>query len=159
MKKFISVLLSIISVVCLSFAFSGCKDVETEVRGKFYTLKQTYDNGWIDKADVRNIAYYYYKFNKTEDPNGETIPVEPQELSEDLQKELKLAYLNRIKVENGTTDKVKIFMNYGVYGNNVAVGISSEYLMCDIIVEQELDIGGVKFLNFWQGEILVYHNI
>ena len=157
MKKVISVLLSVASAFCFIFVFSGCKDEEIKVSGEFYTLKEAYDNGWLVKSDVRNIAFYYYKFYKMEDPNDDIIPIDPQELSEKMQKELKLAYLERIDVIDGTIDKVDIYMNYGIYGNDIVVGIKSDYLMCDIIVEQEFDIGGVVFLDFWQGEILVYH--
>ena len=157
MKKVISVLLSVASALCFIFAFSGCKDEEIKVSGEFYTLKEAYDNGWLVKSDVRNIAFYYYKFYKMEDPNDDIIPIDPQELSEKMQKELKLAYLERIDVIDGTTEKVDIYINYGIYGNDIVVGIKSDYLMCDIIVEQEFDIGGVVFLDFWQGEILVYH--
>ena len=156
-SKFKYYVLLVLIAVCFIFAFSGCKDEEIKVSAEFYTLKEAYDNGWLDKSDLRNIAYYYYKFYKTEDPNGDTEPIEPQELTEKIQKKLKLAYLERIDVTDGTIDKVDIYMNYGFYGNDIVVGITSEYWMCDIIVEQEFDIGGVVFLDFWQGEILVYH--
>ena len=157
MKKIISIILALISVICVAFALGGCGDTN-EVRGEFYTLKEAYENGWLNEDDLKSIACGYYdKYKYEENPyGGYERPAE--ELSKEMENEIKQAYLNQIaKYPDVLLDKVEISRYYGKYNGNFVVSMYSQYFMCDIIVEPEFDIGGVIFKNFWQGEIRVYH--
>lgn len=156
MKKLLALLLSLISVICIAFTLVGCGGIE--VRGQFCTLKQAYENGWLDEDDLKSIACGYYDFNNFEENPYSGLYKEPTEnLSEDIINELKQAYLEQIDNEpEGLPEKVKISKYYGVYSGNIVVKMWSEYFMCDIKIEDR-EIGGVIFKNFWQGEIRVYH--
>lgn len=93
MKKFLSILISIISVVFISFAFVGCDGEEIEVRGKYYDLEEAYENGWLTEDDLKSVSC---KFNDTfysyeENPYSGMF-TSTEELSEEIQIELKKAY-------------------------------------------------------------------
>lgn len=158
MKKFISVLLSFISVISIAYAFTGCGNETIKVRGKFYTLEEAYNNGWLNEDDLKSIACGYYEWRKFEE-NPYIGMFDPhKELSKENEKELKQAYL--VQIDNkpdGLLDKVEIRKYFGEYNRNLIVNMYSDYYMCDILVEPEFNIGGVIFKNFWQGDIRVYH--
>ena len=53
-------LLCAVSAACLCF-FGGCreeKQVKTDFETGFYSLTEAYENGWMTKADVKQIADY-----------------------------------------------------------------------------------------------------
>ena len=53
-------LLCAVSAACLCF-FGGCreeKQVKTDFETGFYSLTEAYENGWLTKADVKQIADY-----------------------------------------------------------------------------------------------------
>ena len=170
MKKLVTILFALISVICVSFSFIGCGDkqptgqpeeeikVPIEVRGQFYTLKAAYDNGWLNEDDLKSIACGYYEFYKYEE-NPYSGLFDPRgELSEEIEKEIKKAYLEQIdKQPDEDLEKVNIYKYYGHYNGNYVVSVVSEFYLCDIIVDPEFEIGGVIFKDFSQGEIRVYH--
>ena len=164
MKKILSISLLLISVVCIVFAFGGCgeerqKDVGDGAKGRFYTLKESYDNGWLDEDDVKSIACCYYDSYKYEENPYSGLYGEPKEgLSERTENELKQAYLEqKVRKPELSINGVYIKKYFGVYNGNYVISITSEYLKIDPIIEEEFYIGNVLFKNFWQGDILVYH--
>lgn len=161
MKKLISVLLSIISVVCLVFALSSCKDDETEVRGEFYTLKRAYEKGLLNVDDLKNISCGYYEFYHfdiySEYENLYSGLYDPhEELSQSKEEELKIAYLKNIHHPEFSADTVNV-QYYGTYSGNIVAGLSCELIIVDIITTEKFEIGGVIFYKFWEDGILVYH--
>ena len=53
-------LLCAVSAACLCF-FGGCreeKQVKTDFETGFYSLTEAYENGWLTKADVKQISDY-----------------------------------------------------------------------------------------------------
>ena len=157
MKKFLSILLALISVICVSFAFGGCTDDTVVVRGQFYYLSQAYENGWLDGDDLESIAYCYYdSYNFEENPySGKFTSTE--ELTAKMETELKQAYLEQIdEYPEGDRNYVYISFYFGTYNGNVAVRIHG-YNCFDPIYEEEYYVGGVLFKHFWPGNIRVYH--
>lgn len=164
MKKLISVLLSIIPVVCLSFAFSGCGKQQSnekgeEIIGNFYNLFQAYDFGLLNEDDLKSIACRYY------DGYVEVNPYEGmfkpnKELNEQEEKELKTAYLQKIvKRADGEIENVDIYNYYGTYNGNAVITMYSDYDSYSSIKAtafDEAEIGGVIFKNFWSNEILLF---
>ncbi len=156
MKKIFSILLSLISVFCVAFAFTGCNTPKVE--GKFYTVKKAYDNGWLNVDDVKSIACCFYDYYNRENPYSGAYKEPTEKLSNKKEKELKQAYLNQVDEKpDGSRNKVHIYKYYGTYSGNIVVDIWSDYFMCDIKYEEELDIGGIIFRNFCEGKISVYH--
>ena len=161
MKKILSILLAIISTICITFAFVGCGTVE--VSGSFYTIKQAYDNGWLNEDDLKSIACGYYEFFQfsvyTDYENLYSGMFDPhEELSKTKEKELKQAYLVQIvKAPDSSIDGVEIAQYYGTYNENIVVGILSDYIKADKIVEEKFIVGNIVFNKFCEGDILVYH--
>ena len=157
MKKLISIIFTLISVVIVSFSLVGC-GATVKVRGQYYKLSKAYDNGWLSVDDLESIACRYYDFyNFEENPYSGKFTL-TEELTAKKEAELKQAYLEQIdKLPEGDREQVRIACYFGTYNGNVVVSISSVYFNCDIKVEEEFYIGGVLFKNFWQGDILVYH--
>ena len=148
MKKFFTVFLSAILSFCMLFAFSGCKE---KPYGKFYTLEQAYEAGYITQEDLINIAYYRHpNLEKNAHFYGEDFsPIPLAEFSEDLQRKIKLDkvfYENKQAQEKNwryymTVDDVYIAGYYGIYNDCVAVYFGDQGL---IVLESDL-IGGVYF--------------
>ena len=161
MKRVLSIAFAIISVICLSFAFGGCSKkqiIEVEDKNQFYTLKQSYNNGWLNKSDLKSIACCYYDWYKVENPYSGLYEEPTDELSTEVENEIKRIYIEKtVGDPELPIDDVKIRKYFGTYNCNIVFSINSDFVCIDPIVEKELKIGGVIFKNFWQGEILVYH--
>ena len=157
MKKFLSVILALVCVICVSFTFGGCNDDTVVVRGQFYYLVDAYENGWLDVDDLESIACCYYdSYNYDENPySGKFTSTE--KLTAKMENELKQAYLEQIdEYPEGDRDYVYITCYFGTYNGNVAVRLHG-YICYDVIVQEEYYVGGVLFKNFWPGDIRVYH--
>ena len=90
MRKFVSILIAIASVIGIAISFAGCN---VEVTGGFYTLKTAYDNGWLDVDDVRSIACCYYdNYSLETNPYSGAYKEPTEKLSRTKQKELKIDY-------------------------------------------------------------------
>lgn len=150
MKKFLSVLLTLVSVICISFAFGGCGS-NVEVRGKFYSLEKAYDNGWLSMGDLESIAYYYNDYsNRTDGPD--------KKLSSEEEEEIKRAFLNQIAEDPfGEKDEVKINFYYGTFNGNIVVAVRYSLMCIDPVTKDEVYIGGVLFKNYWDAQTWVYH--
>ena len=54
MKKLLAILLTLTTLGCLGL--SGCK--KRQAIGKFYTLQEAFDQGFLTENDLKSIAYY-----------------------------------------------------------------------------------------------------
>lgn len=130
----------------------------TNVRGKYYLLQTAYDNGWLNEDDLKSIACYYNDFQKKDNPySGMYVP--PAEgLSEDVENELKQAYLNQIaEYPDGLLENVQINYYYGTYNGNIIIKIRSYYIFIEPIEKEEFYIGNVVFKSYWDAQTWVYH--
>lgn len=161
MKKFLSIILALVSVICVSFALGGCNnktiDKQVVVRGQYYDLTQAYENGWLNIDDLESIACCYYDSYNEENPySGKFILTE--KLTAKMEAELKQAFLEQIaEFPEGDRAYVKIMCYFGTYNGNAIVRLFSDYVCEDPIIKEEFYIGGVLFKNFWLGDIRVYH--
>ena len=127
------------------------------VRGKYYSLQTAYSNGWLNEDDLKSIACYHNDFQKKENPySGMYVP--PAEgLSEDVENELKQAYLNQIaEYPDGLLENVLINYYYGTYNGNIVIKIYSNYICLEPIDVEEIYIGNVVF-KAPDTETWVYH--
>ena len=132
MKKILSVLIALISVISIAFAFGGCEEEEIET-GYFYELNYAHFMGYITHDEAMSIAYYHNGgVNFSEDSTDEDftpVPKTPKRLSKKTEKSIKQTYLNLNydgKDYAGLSD-VSIDGYYGTYNGNVAVKVSDNY--------------------------------
>ena len=159
MKKFLLILLSLISVICIAFAFGGCNKT-IKITGTFYTMEKAYEKGYLSEDDLKSIACSYYdshNFRYEENPYSGMF-TSTEKLTKKLETEIKQAYLEEIvKVRDGDRDRVDINRYYGTYNENIVIRIYCSYLYFDHAVEPEAEVGGVMFKDYWVGDFLVYH--
>ena len=158
MKKFLSIFLSLISVICIAFSFGGCNKT-IKITGTFYTMEKAYENGWLNEDDLKSIACEAYDCNANYPDNPYSgMFTSTEKLTKKLETEIKQAYLEEIaKVRDGDRDRVKISHYYGTYNNNVVITISSSYIFEDHFIESEAEVGGVVFKDYWAKYYMVYH--
>lgn len=155
MKKFISVLLSIISVICISFTVICCgerPDQETtESDGRLYTIINAFDEEWIDKDDLKSIACGYYEWRNIEDnPYSGRYEQPIEQLSKETENKIKQAYFDR-------SEEVKILKYYGTYEGNVVVTLGYENVNYEAGENADVTIDGVVFPELKLYPIRVYH--
>ena len=61
MKKLLAILLTLTTLGCLGL--SSCK--KRQAIGKFYTLQEAFDQGFLTENDLKSIAYYNNGGRKT----------------------------------------------------------------------------------------------
>ena len=135
------------------------KKPSIEVKGQFYDLKQAYDNGWLDISDLKSIACRYYDVFNRENPY-DGLYVAPEKLSEQLESEVKQAYLEQVAhYPQGMPYDVRIHNYFGIYRGNVVVGISSRYVgeSSPEFRPTNYYIGGIEFEHLRRVDIRVYH--
>ena len=120
--------------------------VEEEL-GKFYSLQEAYDNGWLTREELLSIAYYYQgKYLNEELMPEDYLPItkNPEVLSEEIQLEIRQTFYERyVKGGTYTLDDVEIQAYCGKYGEYIAVKIESLFSTTGNIVERV--INGVTF--------------
>lgn len=146
MKRFLVIGMALI----LGLFCMGCGESEetlSNVSDKFYTLQESFDNGWLKQKDLKSIAYYY-----NDGDIGEEFEPNPKKpLSKEIEMGIKQTYLNnwlKEKVPEATEENVKILCYYGTYGNCIVAKVSDDLLRYDYVFEEEKIIGGVRFLNY-----------
>lgn len=174
MKKFISVFLALISAASLAVGLSACEknsdntdktdktgneeitvgDTDEET-GKFYTLKEAYENGYLTQSDLMSIAYYH---------NGEKSC--SLTLDENVSKSIKKAWAKKLadggkdSYKNLTDSDVSIDEYYGTYNKCVTVIvdlIDAEY--AQVYNPYTVEIGNVVFNYCYpRPQIIVWKN-
>ncbi|MDE6284324.1 MAG: hypothetical protein K2M17_01085 [Bacilli bacterium] len=123
--------------------------------GTFYDLQTVYDNGWISKGDLQNIAYYHngYAHKKGFKP----APKNPETLSADIELAIRQNYFDS-RCDNKaefTVDNVHIEKYYGIYDDFVAMMITADFFAYALPVE-EVIVGGVAFKYYNSNRITVW---
>ena len=133
-----SLIIAVLSVLALSAVLLCACNNDNNYRnplngepetGTFYYLQTVYDNGWISKGDLKNIAYYQNV--PLFDPDGSTMlkgfkpsPKNPETLSTDIELAIKNDYISQKYDDSTTIDGVQIVKYYGTYDGFVAVMIN-----------------------------------
>ena len=154
--------LSLIMVCGICLALTGCDDEisnkKIEVRGRLYLLEAAYENGWLNENDLKSIACSYNDFQQKDNPYSGLYEPPAEGLSNNVENELKQAYLNQIaEYPDGLLENVKINYYYGTYNGNIVIRIYSDYICMDPMVKEEVYIGNVVFKSYPDVETWVYH--
>ena len=119
MKRLLAILLTLTTLGCLGL--SGCK--KRQAIGKFYTLQEAYELGFLSENDLKSIAYYNNggranNENKIEE-DFVPDPLNPKTIPADIQKNIKSDYIYyNESLDNKTKEsEVKIKYYYGKYNN------------------------------------------
>lgn len=134
-------------IMCLNFC--GCKNV-----GYFLWLDQAYAQNWINKEDLKNIAFNYNikHFNGDVDYGDDFLPIglPLDTLSDKVKNEVKEAFCNEYEITKDKYDEVTIFSEYyGFFSNCYIVDLTTTCLIGgDPLYYEEYDIDGVKFYNY-----------
>ena len=147
MKKFVSVLVALISLICLSFACLGCG--ENEEGGRFYNLMVAYEQGWIDETDLKSIACSYYDWRGFEENPYSGQFNSTEKLSTKIRNEL-------IEKFDSTAEDVKIIKCFGTYDGNVAVTLGYESIDYESFEADDCTVYGIVFPDF-RYVIKIYH--
>ncbi|MDE5600872.1 MAG: hypothetical protein K2J16_00035 [Clostridia bacterium] len=112
--------------------------------GEFYDLQTAYDNGWISKDDLRNLAYYLTGDAQKE--GFEPAPRIPETLSPETEFAIKETHAKSLRdgYPEAIASDVRIEAYYGTYNGFVAVIISAKYYAFPAVIHDET-IDGIKF--------------
>lgn len=158
MKKLVSILLALVTVVCLTFAFSGCGDEndEKENEEKWYVtnLDSAYYKGLIDSYALESIACSYFDWRKFESNPYKDKFISTEELSEDNENKIKRTFMEERSSDN--LEKVKILNYYGKYDNNFVATLGFGEVDFKNIDGADVTVGGVAFPDFDREKIQIW---
>ncbi|MDE5600874.1 MAG: hypothetical protein K2J16_00045 [Clostridia bacterium] len=160
--KFLSRILCLGLVVSMALGILCACDKDDDFRnpqngeptlGEFYDLQTAYDNGWLSKGDLRNIAYHYA--DDAQKKGFKPTPKNPDMLSEETALAIKESYIKPYQESrpDSNANDVPIDGYYGTYNGLVAVYIRYGGAYC---VVTEKNIGGIEFVFPDSHEILVW---
>ena len=167
MKKILSILLSLISVICIAFAFSACGEEQSNGEfgeGKFYTVTEAYENGYLTREQVMSIAYYHNGGNyKNEEIMGEDykpLSITPKTLSVQAENSIKQTHLNEYYEgkDYAELSGIRIDSYYGTYNGCFVVMISDDYSGTAGIVWIE-EVAGINIYYISGNRIEIWRNI
>ncbi len=153
MKRLLAILLTLTTLGCLGL--SGCK--KRQAIGKFYTLQEACEQGFLTEEDVKAIAFYHGGREANADKFEEDyVPISknPEQIPAKIQNDIKSDYIYYFLKEskNAKESMIKIEEYYGSYngyyvavighnvpGTNHHTGIMTKEIM------------GYKFTYDWKG--------
>ena len=121
--------------------------------GEFYSLQTAYDNGWISKGDLRNIAYYYA--GDAQKKGFKPTPITP--LSSETELAIKESRLQEIidRHPNTVADEITIDDYFGTYNGFVAIFLGGDYSYY-YAANMTINIAGIEFFYHSSQEIIVW---
>ena len=155
MKRLLAILLTLTTLGCLGL--SGCK--KRQAIGKFYTLQEAYEQGFLSENDLKNIAYYNNggRANNEDKIEEDFIPepLNPKSIPADIQKNIKSDYIYyNEKLDNKTKDsEVKIDDYYGEYNNCYVVILHGPFGYLTVV--NEFSVNGYNY-SYTQSEFMVW---
>ncbi len=137
MKKLLSILLMGITLAGMCM-LGGCNKY-----GRFYNLKEAYENGWLTQEDIKSISYYF-----------DTKTDCPEALDEELLIKIKkewLKYGDKITGDppkKSTIEDIYISRYYGKYNSCVVVMVGNvKDCLWHVYSPKSIEVGGYIF-NF-----------
>ncbi len=155
MKRLLAILLTLTTLGCLGL--SGCK--KREAIGKFYTLQEAFDQGFLTENDLKSIAYYNNGGRKNnEDKIAEDFapqPLNPETIPADIQKNIKsdCVYYSELLKNTEKDSNVRIDYYYGNYNGCYVI-----VLHAPLVYTTDIRNFSVKGYNFYytQSEFKVW---
>ena len=140
MKKILSILFSLISLICIPLAFGGCgdkqaiKEIDEEINsGYIYDISYAYEMGMITYEQAKSIIYYHNVGTGADAEmlygSYQPLPKTVQQLTKKKEKVIKQAYINtilRLYADAKPTD-VSVDEYYGTYDGYIAVLMSDTF--------------------------------
>ncbi|MGM9970789.1 MAG: hypothetical protein ACI35W_00055 [Anaeroplasmataceae bacterium] len=133
----------IISILFILFVLTGCSS-KTKDYGKFYDLKDAYDNNVISYDDLLSIAYHN---NGGREGNEEYIPLEfiPKAIDNVISKDLKRKIISTKANSAEEYDSYSITSYYGTYNDAIIIKMRSSLYEITTDVTT-LYVEGIKFV-------------
>ena len=163
-KKPISILLSLLMVICLSVAFVGCDNKPAgedsdEAKACIYNIDFAYERGWIDEDDLKSIACRHYEIYGTEENPYAGMFTQKTEIELKAESDIKNVFCDKFNNEDRYESKpiiepsdVEIVNYYGTYEGNVVAEINYG----NAWYFNEKQVGGVVFDDY-KRDIYVLH--
>ena len=161
MKKLLAMLLAALLLGVGALGIAGCGP---KTYGTFYTLQEAYDNGYLTREDLLNIAYHNgdRECNESALQNFEPTPI--GELSEEISLKIRKSMAERYR-DNGTFPEAtaeNIFIkNYlGCYNGYYAVRFTDNlFLNPEWVTDPEdyvQEVSGIKFCYYKTSMIFLW---
>ncbi len=146
---------SLLLINCLFFAGCNNKNNNNQSQiGSFYKLTVAYNNGFLNRNDLLNIAYHYNSYSNINDSDFVPHVFSMDDLDEETITLIKKSHLKRIESDSfhPSIEDVSICNYYGTYNNIVVIRVLDKYILYDPLPPiEEYIIDGVKFLNYVEG--------
>lgn len=120
--------------------------------GVLYTLQEAYDLGLLGVEEIKSIAHY--QSAGRDEPDIDPIPINPEKLSPEVEKKIKISYARIIYMNDKSSgdgkvkrkinlDEIRLLAYYGTYNDCIAFKITWDYYGYPGVIITE-KIAGVK---------------
>ena len=149
MKRVFFIVWATVALLAGTVCFSSCTEKTT---GEIKNLEEAYETGWITQEDLKSIAYYYNDKTEAIENNGDFVPVpkSPERLNDNTITAIRKTYREQYFEDKSTPlDTITVTDYCGTYNGCVVATVSTYCIAYDIIVQDEYEIGGVVFYNYF----------
>lgn len=139
-------------IIILIFIMSLCGCNVTS-KGELMLLEEAYEAGYINDEQLKSIAFYY---QGTRESGFEPIVKNPKKISLINEQRIKKLYADKyLDFSIFSMFTVEILDYYGTYNECVALDITDNIYLYDLVIEDEYKIGDVIFYNYCIRDIMV----
>ena len=126
------------------FTTVSCSNTKT-----LYSLEEAYENGFITKEDLWNVAYIYNNYVNASEFEYDVKENHP-EPNEFLKYKIKKEYLKEelSDLVFASIGGVNIKRYYGQYSGCYILDMDNDYVNVDLMIHDRYEIDGVVFLNY-----------
>ena len=144
--KFLQILSTVLILAIASICCCACGNS----KGRFYTLREAYENGLLSEHDIMDIAYYYRDVTMDgglDDDireNYTPTPKSPDKLSDDTVNSIKKTYRRDILKRNtASLKRIRISYYYGTYGDCVVASVLDNFAYYDYQFDDDYYVAGI----------------
>jgi hypothetical protein len=137
-------LFSFLLLICILVFVSGCSS-----KNKLYSLEEAYENKFITKEDLWNIAYIYNGCVNASNVEYDVKTIK-DELDIKLERKIKKAYIKN-DLDDIFLPKMKcisIIKYYGVYSGCHVLEMNNDCIYVDLKIYDKYEIDGIVFLSY-----------
>lgn len=125
-----------------------------QLEGEFIDLEDAFNEGFISRDDLLNIAYYYNHKVNVNDEDFVLKEINKEDLNEDVFFAIKETHTEKLKrfIESEPAfEDIYVGAFYGNYENCYCISVFYEGIAFDMMFIEEYTIGEVKLLDFATG--------